>query len=283
MSENVRGAAIVTGAGSGIGRATVLRLVADGWPVVAADMNDTALARLRSELVHDEPMITVHVDVTSEADVEAAVQLACDRFGACRAMVNNAGVGGAFGSLLDISAEDWDYTFDVLARGVFFGIKHAAGAMRGNSDGGSIVNLGSVAAFSGYGGPAAYSAAKASVVALTQAAAVEFADDRIRVNAVCPGVVRTPLLGAPEDAQPPAAQPWRTWGSPDDIADVIRFLISEESRFITGQSILVDGGLSAAGPGREFARAMGHDVRHRGLAGVNRGNTGLGHDVRRRG
>ncbi len=155
--------------------------------------------------------------------------------------------------------------------------------MQAQGGGGSIVNLGSVAAFNGGGGPVAYAAAKAAVVNFTQSAAVELAIDRIRVNAVCPGVIDTPLShgGRPDlETEPPAEQPWRTWGQGANIADAIAFLLGDDAAFITGQSLVVDGGLMAGGPGPEFAKQRGFSARHVGLIGVNRGSTGAKSEVR---
>lgn len=280
--------AVVTGGASGIGRATVIRLLHNGWGVVAADMNDERLADVADHARREFSagrLVTAVTDVRRESDVEAAVMAAVDSFGACTAIVNNAGVGGAFGPITEVEAEDWDYTFEVLVRGVFFGIKHAARAMQRQGTGGSIVNLASAAAFSGSGGPSAYSAAKAAVLNLTRAAAVELAVDRIRVNSVSPGAIVTPLLTGGADApvaeRPPAAQPWPDWGRPDDIAAVIAFLLGDDARFVTGGSLLADGGLVAAGPGPDFSGQQGTDPRHRGLVGVNRGSTGERSQVRR--
>ncbi|MEZ3158950.1 SDR family oxidoreductase [Microbacterium sp. BWT-B31] len=287
MSLQSTPSVVVTGGASGIGRATVLRMLDEGWSVVAADMNPDSLARLAEEVGGGaDRLATIVANVAVEEDVSAAVALAVDRFGGLTGIANNAGVGGAFGSIAEIEAEDWDYTFDVVARGVFFGIKYAVRAMREQGVGGSIVNTGSVAAFNGGGGPAIYSAAKAAVVNLTKASSIELAGDLIRVNAVCPGVIYTPLLekGLPEEARttPPLSQPWPRWGKPEDIAAAIAFLLGPDSTFMTGQTLTVDGGLMAAGPGPEFARTMGIDARHLGMVGVNRGSTGVKSQVRRR-
>src|SRR3712207_1439393 len=153
-------AALVTGGASGIGRATVARLRAEGWKVVLADLNAENGERAATEL--GAGVRFVRADVSEEADVAGAVRTCVAEFGRIDCVVNNAGVGGAFGELTNIAVADWDYTFAVLVRSVFLGIKHGARAMRAAGRGGSIVNTASVAAFSGGAGPQAYSAAKAA-------------------------------------------------------------------------------------------------------------------------
>jgi hypothetical protein len=135
----------------------------------------------------------VRTDVSIESEVEAAVAAVPERYGRLDCVVNNAGVGGAFGPITEIEVEDWDYTFAVITRGVFLGIKHAARVMQAMGTPGSIVNTGSIAGLGGGVGPQAYSAAKAAVLNLTRLAAVELAPFRIRVNAVNPGAIATPI------------------------------------------------------------------------------------------
>lgn len=279
-------AAIVTGAGSGIGRATALRLLADGGRVALSDINqeslDASLA-LATEAGVADRAVGLRADVRSEDDVADLVAKAAEHFGGLDVMVNNAGLGGAFGRLTEIEADDWDFTFEVLTRGVFFGVKHAARAM---GTGGSIVNIASVAALSGGFGLIAYSAAKAAVVSITQSSAVELAPGRIRVNAIAPGAIRTPLLESGtttrlDDVRPPG-QPWPDWGRPEDIAAAVAYLAGPDAGFMTGQTMVVDGGLVAAGPGSDFQERLGADPRTRGLVGLNRGMTGQRSTVRRR-
>ena len=198
-------------------------------------------------------------------------------------MINNAGIGGAFGPITEIEVDDWDYTFGVLARGVFLGIKQGAKAMQEQGTGGAIVNIASIAGLSGGAGPQAYSAAKAAVINLGRAAAAELASHRIRVNTVCPGLILTPLLasgGRDLEAALPDIQPWPEAGRPEDIAEVITFLVSDAARFITGEDIAVDGGVTAVGP--RIGDAVGGNPGMRGLVGVARGSTGQESVVRRR-
>ena len=196
---------------------------------------------------------------------------------------NNAGVGGAFGPLTDIDVADWDRTFAVLVRSVFLGIKHAARAMIDQGRGGSIINTASVAGLVGGGGPLAYSAAKAAVVNLTFNAAVELAPHRIRVNAICPGLIHTPLaLGRrPRTVreQMPTFQPWPDAGEPEDIAGLALYLAGPDSSFLTGEAIRCDGGLLAAGP-RLVSLADPHRTTQR-YAGYADGTTGRPPEKRR--
>jgi NAD(P)-dependent dehydrogenase (short-subunit alcohol dehydrogenase family) len=281
--------AVVTGGGSGIGRATVLQLLTDGFRVVAADLNPAALDEtlaLTGTAERRGRVVAVPADVSREQDVAAAVEAAVDTFDALTCMVNNAGVGGAFGAITEIDVEDWDYTFAVLTRGVFLGVKHAARAMQAGRWPGSIVNVSSVAGMTGGIAAQAYSAAKAAVLSLTQTTSIELAPQRIRVNAVCPGVIGTPLVhrGRPERYADTLqrVQPWPDGGRAEDIADAICFLAGRTSAFVTGQSLVVDGGLLAAGPGAEFEALMKIDPSSQGLVGVNRGNTGQASEVRSR-
>ena len=273
--------AVVTGGASGMGKATVLRFLAEGASVVIADFNATTGADTVREAFaagHGEQVRFIRTDVAEEADIAAAVACAVETFGGIDVMFNNAGVGGAIGPLTETSVSDWDYTFAVLTRGVFLGIKHAARAMRAQGRGGSIINTASIAGLSGDAGPLAYSAAKAAVINLSKGAAVELAQDHIRVNAICPGFIATPLaaLGgsvAELSAQFATEQHLPEAGNGDHIAGVALFLASDDARFVTGESILVDGGLTASGPelSRKFPRTAGRQSRY---AGITRGSTG---------
>lgn len=275
--------ALVTGAASGIGRATAERFLADAWRVVAADLNATAGEELVADLSGKGELEFVKTDVSREEDVAAAVARATEVFGRIDCVFNNAGIGGAFGPITELEAEDWDHTFAVLVRAVFLGIKHGARAMRAQGTSGSIVNTASIAALSGGAGPQAYSAAKAAVVNLGRSAAVELAPDRIRVNTVCPGVIATPLLGRGEEQARPVldrVQPWPEMGRPEHVANLVVFLAGDEARFITGEAVTVDGGVTAAGP--RLDDSLGGNPAVRGLVGANYGSTGRRSLVRRR-
>ena len=271
---------VITGGSNGIGRATALRFLDEGARVIAADVNETTGAEtldLAAQAGHGGAVRFRRTDVTVEADVEAAIDVAVSEFGRLDCVFNNAGVGGAFGPITHLAAEDWDYTFAVLVRGVFFGMKHGARAMKVQGSGGSIISTASIAGLGGGDAPQAYSAAKAAVINLTRAVAVELAPDRIRVNAICPGGILTPLLhrGSPEPyAQLLATmQPWPEAGQPEHVAAAALFLASEDARFVTGEALVVDGGLTAAGGNSVRTLAAGQVTT--AVAGVDRGSTGL--------
>jgi len=277
--------AVITGGGNGIGRATVLRFLDEGARVVVADFNETTGAEtleLAARAGRAAQARFIRTDVVQEAQVEAAIHLAVSEFGKLDCVFNNAGVGGAFGPITHISAEDWDYTFAVLVRGVFFGIKHAARVMKAQGQGGSIINTASVAGLGGGDGPQAYSAAKAAVINLTRAVGIELAAAKIRVNAICPGGILTPLLhrGNPELMEPflEKAQPWPEVGQPEHIAGAALFLASEDSRFMTGAAMVVDGGLTATG-GNVMRNVLQAEMAQ-ATVGVDRGTTGEESTVR---
>ncbi len=272
--------AVITGGANGIGRATVLRFIEEGARVVAADLNETTgreMLDLAARAGHAARVHFRRTDVAREGEVETAIGLAVSEFGRLDCVFNNAGVAGAFGPITHISAEDWDYTFAVLVRGVFFGIKHGARVMKAQGGGGSIINTASVAGLSGGDGPQAYSAAKAAVINLTRAVAVELAPALIRVNAICPGAILTPLIhrGSPDALAPilQQAQPWPEVGQGAHIAGVALFLASEDARFVTGAALVADGGLTAMGG--NALRSLGQGEAMSMAVGVDRGTTGI--------
>jgi NAD(P)-dependent dehydrogenase (short-subunit alcohol dehydrogenase family) len=272
--------AVVTGGGNGIGRATVLRFLEQGARVICADLNQATgkeTLELAAQAGHTGDVRFIRSDVAREADVEAAVHLAVGEFGRLDCIYNNAGVAGAVGPITHTDVEDWDYTFAVLVRGVFLGMKHAARVMKKQGEGGSIISTASVAGLSGGDGPQAYSAAKAAVINLTRAVAVELGPHRIRVNAICPGGILTPLLhrGSPEAFGRILAklQPLPVAGQPEFIADAALFLASDDSRFVTGEAIVVDGGLTAMGS--SAIRSLGQSELAQRMSGVDRGSTGV--------
>jgi NAD(P)-dependent dehydrogenase (short-subunit alcohol dehydrogenase family) len=277
MSKLAGKVAIVTGGASGMGRATVMRFLAEGAKVMVADLNDAngaetvAVAKAQG---HTDGIAFMRCDVAKEVDVAALVAETVKRFGRLDIAYLNAGVGGAFGPIAETSVEDWDYTFAVLVRSVFLGMKHASLAMRKLGDGGVILVTASIAGMVGGAGSHAYSAAKAAVISLIENVAAELGPHRIRVLGIAPGVISTPLLhrGKPERYEAQfRRQPWPDRGAAEHIADVAAFLCSDDARFITGETIKVDGGLLAQGMA---LFGTGKDSTFLKTAGVNRGTTG---------
>lgn len=243
--------AIITGAASGMGRAAAILFAQEGANVVLADLNvpgGKEAAQLAS--ASGNRAVFLRTDVSSEDDIKALVALANETFGRLDIMFNNAGIGGAVGSLEEISVEDWDRTQAVCLRGVFLGIKHAVAPIRA-AGGGSIISTASIAGIDGYNGLHAYCAAKAGVVNLTRSASLEFAADRLRVNCIAPGGVSTPIIYGgmankeAVEARLVTAQPFPRAGQPADIAQAALFLASDASGFITGHTLVVDGGATA--------------------------------------
>ena len=240
--------AVITGAASGMGLATAERFIAEGASVVIADFN-AANGAAAAERLGERCRFT-KCDVALEDDVAAAIALATDAFGGLDIVFNNAGVGGAFGPITELKVEDWDETFAILLRGVFLGTKHAARVLIDRGEGGSIINTASIAGIGGGAGPQAYSAAKAGVISLTKTTAVELAPHAIRVNAICPGLIFTPLMhsGDEEDAERVMKQfqPLAKRGEGADIAGTALWLASDDAAFVSGTGITVDGGRASA-------------------------------------
>ena len=271
--------AIVTVVASGMGLATLRRFLEEGASVVVGDLNAengrTVIEELNAEGYEGKVSFTV-TDVSVEDDVAAMTELAVDAYGRLDVVFNNAGIGGAFGPITELEVDDWDKTFHILVRSIFLGTKHAARIMIDQGQGGSIINTASIAGMGGGAGPQAYSAAKAAVVSLSKTTAVELAPHNIRVNAICPGVIFTPLMhsGNEEQAEEVIAeiQPLSKRGEGSDIAGMALFLASSDSAFITGQEHIVDGGLLASGP-RLIGRMHKSRNLHR-MAGMAYGSSG---------
>jgi len=248
--------AVVTGGASGIGAAICSLFVAEGAQVVVADVDDDRGRQLADNL--GEGARYVHADVTREEDIAGAVRCASGDFGRLDVMINNAGRVGVWRFLDDISVDEWDAAFALLCRSAFLGIKHASRVMRGQH-GGSIISTGSVAGLLAGYGPHPYGAAKAALRGLTRSAAVELAPFDVRVNALIPGAVATRIVGhgaglsgtALEDSIDAVResirdlQPMPRSGEPEDLASAALFLASDASNFLTGQEIVVDGGMTA--------------------------------------
>src|SRR3954469_1014551 len=196
MSRLAGKVAVITGGASGLGRATVMRFLADGAKVIVADLNEAngretlSVARAAG---HGDNAVFLRCDVANEADVAAVVAEAVKHFGRLDIVYLNAGVGGAFGPIAETSVEDWDYTFAVLVRSVFLGMKHASSAMRKLGAGGVMLVTASIAGMVGGGSSHAFSARKAAVISLVGNVAAEPGPHRTRVVGIAPGVISTPL------------------------------------------------------------------------------------------
>src|SRR5215813_8091677 len=246
--------ALITGGSSGIGESTVRLFVEEGASVMVADIQDDRGKKLAEEL--GARVAYVHTDVSEEAHVKAAVDDTCRRFGRLDCIFNNAGYGGVGGKIEDVSADGFNATIGVLLRGVFLGMKHAAPVMK-KQGAGSIISTASVAGLRTGLGPHIYSAAKAAVIHLTHSVAMELGESGIRVNCICPGGIATPIFGKAfgidadrADATIPlmkgvleTMQPIRRSGLPEDIAQAALWLASDDSTFVNGHALVVDGGL----------------------------------------
>lgn len=246
---------VVTGAASGIGRATALLFAAEGAKVYAADIDEAGLAQTAAE--SNGEVHTVRCDVCNTEDIKALMDRAAAETGGIDAVFNNAGAGGDMAKIDEIEPDGWDRTMHLLLRSVAFGIRYAVPHMIGRK-GAAIVNTSSVAAVGPGYSPNAYAVAKAGVLHLTKTSAADLARHQIRVNAVQPGFINTNIFTTSLEVPPEivdqakgaiammsqAAQPVARGGQPNDIAEAVAFLCSEAASFVNGTSIIVDGGLT---------------------------------------
>jgi NAD(P)-dependent dehydrogenase (short-subunit alcohol dehydrogenase family) len=250
--------AVITGGCSGIGLGAVELFVAQGARVVAADVQADKGAILERRFP-DTVRFSL-CDVTSEAQIAATMAIAKDAFGGLDILFNNAGMGGAPNGVADMTAEGWDATFALLLRGPVLGMKHALPLML-ERGGGSVINTASIAGLQAGFGPLAYSTAKAAVIHMSKCAAAELSPLKVRVNAICPGLIATSIFGAsmglPREVADqmaarvaevgPKIQPIPKAGLPEDIARAALYLASDDSEFVTGTHIVVDGGVTIGG------------------------------------
>jgi NAD(P)-dependent dehydrogenase (short-subunit alcohol dehydrogenase family) len=240
--------AVITGAGSGMAKAASEVFVREGAKVLAADISGQEKATA-DEL--GEAVVPFHVDVTAEADVEAMFAAAVEAFGRVDAVLNVAGIASA-GAVHEITLEDYERIMAVDLRGVMLGTKHGINTML-PTGGGVILNWSSIGGMNGSRMPTSvYSMAKAGVIALTKAAAIEYGDQGIRANAICPGFIETPMSGGKGAAERfPAlvgGSALKRGGQPEEVAEVASFLASDRASYVTGAIIPIDGGVTACLP-----------------------------------
>jgi len=243
--------AIVTGAASGIGRASALLFAEEGARVVVADWDAAKGEEVAREVKGKGGEAKfVKVDVSRAEDVQVMVTTAVESYGRLDVLFNNAGVEGEQAPTADCTLENFDRVIAINLRGVFLGMKYGIAAML-KTGGGSIINNASVAGLVGFTGIPAYSASKGGVIQLTKTAALEYAKEHVRVNAICPGVIWTPMVerftSAGEEVRRAleAMEPVGRFGTAEEVARLALFLASEDSSFCTGAPFVVDGGFVA--------------------------------------
>jgi NAD(P)-dependent dehydrogenase (short-subunit alcohol dehydrogenase family) len=243
--------AFVTGAANGIGRAAALAFAREGAGVVIADVSEQGnqeTARMVEEA--GGRALAVRCDVSRAEDVKAALDKAVEAFGRLDCAFNNAGVEQPITATADLTEEEWDRIVSINLRGVFLCMKHEIPLML-RQGGGAIVNTSSGAGVKGFAGQAAYCAAKYGIVGLSKAAALDYAKSNIRINAVCPGIIETPMMdrfsgGTPEGrARVIAQEPIGRMGKPEEIAAAVIWLCSDAAAFIVGHAMVIDGGQTA--------------------------------------
>ena len=242
--------ALVTGGGGALGRASALRFASEGARIVVADLDLEGAQAVASEV--GAMAVAVKADVTKSEDCDAMVQAALEAFGALDLVFANAGIGGERVAFLDMPMDEWDRVMDVNLRGMVLTCKAATPALI-DADGGAIVLMGSsTGGWDSIHGSGAYMTSKEAVNALARSLALELAPYRIRVNAICPGIIQTPLSFRQANDDPAAWDrffarfaariPLRRVGQPEDVAATVAFLASDDARHITGASLLIDGG-----------------------------------------
>jgi NAD(P)-dependent dehydrogenase (short-subunit alcohol dehydrogenase family) len=242
--------ALVTGASSGIGRATALILAREGAKVVVSDVREREGNETANEIKqrHGEALF-IPADVSDADDVETLVERTVSAYGRLDCACNNAGVENSMKPTADISMKEWDKVLDINLKGVWLCMKYEIPEML--EHGGSIVNISSIAGQKGFANLAPYTASKFGIIGLTKTAALEYAKTGIRINAVCPGVIRTEMIdrvigGDPDlEKQYVAMEPVGRMGKPEEIAESVLWLFSDASSFVTGHAMTVDGGIMA--------------------------------------
>ncbi|MFW6018241.1 MAG: SDR family oxidoreductase [Halapricum sp.] len=245
--------AAVTGAASGIGREVAIQFAESGASVVVADVDDASGQETVEQIESDGgEAVYVSTDVTDMDDVEAMVETAVEEFGRLDYAVNNAGISGGEVPAGDVSEEGWEQTIDINLNGVWRSLKAELGQMTEQDDGGVVINMASILGKVGFENSSAYVASKHGVLGLTKTAAWEYADQDVRVNAVCPGFIETQML---EEAGISTNENVREWiegmhsqdrlGKPEEIADAVLWLCSDGASFTNGEALTVDSGFTA--------------------------------------
>ena len=245
--------AIVTGAGEGIGKGIAMVFFREGAMVVVADWNEEAGKKTVEKIGRSGgDAFFVKCDVSNEEQVKGMIQATIAKYGRINLLVNNAGIG-VYKTVLDTTSEEWDRCLAVNLKGVFLCSKYAIPEIKA-AGGGAIVNIASVHSYQNVGGTAPYAASKAGVVALTRVMAIDHGRDKIRVNAICPGWIYTPLIQGifahssdPEKAKREVErrQILGRLGTPEEVGEAAAFLASDEASYITGASLMVDNGMTA--------------------------------------
>ncbi len=243
---------IVTGGGSGIGRATAMEFANEGATVVIADVNEYGADKTCGAILQNGGEALIHVvDVANKTEVDQLVKNTMDRFGSIDVLVNNAGIGGELGYMHMYSDEAYDKIMDINVKGVWYCMKAVLPIMKSQDGGGQIVNVSSVAGLGAAPLMSAYAASKHAVIGLTKTAASEYGKYNIRINAVCPTVIDTPMGRSYMDQDDKIVEiikssiPMKRFGEAFEVAKLIKWLSSEENTFVTGQAVAVDGGMKA--------------------------------------